>query len=152
MELKNKRDFNHVNHTNTMLKKMFSNQAVNTDFALLFLRIVLAFLLARHGYEKFQNLLAGATDFPDPLHIGKVTSLVLTVGAEFFCSILLALGFFSRIALAGLIICMFVIVFVFHFSAPIDDREHGLLYLISFVALLLTGTGKYSFDSWFLKK
>jgi putative oxidoreductase len=135
-----------------MFKKLFSNQAINTDFALLFLRIILAFLLARHGYEKLQNLLAGATDFPDPLHIGKVASLVLTVGSEFFCSILLALGLFSRIALSGLIICMFVIVFVFHFSAPLDEKEHGLLYLISFIALLLTGTGKYSFDSWFLKK
>ncbi len=135
-----------------MFKKLFSNQAISTDFALLFLRIILAFLLARHGYEKFQNLLAGATDFPDPLHIGKVPSLVLTVGAELFCSILLAVGLFSRIALAGLITCMFVIVFVFDFSATLDDREHGLLYLISFVALLLTGTGKYSVDSWFLKK
>ncbi|MDZ7896996.1 MAG: DoxX family protein [Arcicella sp.] len=77
-----------------MLKKLLNPalQTPQTDYGLLILRVGLSFFMARHGYDKLQSLLAGSTDFPDPLHIGGQMSLALTVFAEFFCSILLALG------------------------------------------------------------
>jgi putative oxidoreductase len=103
--------------------------------------------MVHHGYEKLQSLLAGSTDFPDPLHVGGQMSLALTVFAEFFCSILVAFGLFTRFALVPLIICMLVIVLVVSAKESLSDKEHALLFLVAYVALLCTGAGKFSVDS-----
>jgi putative oxidoreductase len=137
-----------------MLKKLLSPtiQTPQTDYGLLILRIGISFFMARHGYDKLQNLLAGSTDFPDPLHIGGQLSLAITVFAEFFCSILLALGLFTRFALIPLIICMLVIVFVVSVKESLDDKEHALLFLVAYIALFSTGAGKFSVDDRLFKK
>jgi putative oxidoreductase len=137
-----------------MLKKLLSPtlQTPQTDYGLLILRIGISFFMARHGYDKLQSLLAGSTDFPDPLHIGGQLSLALTVFAEFFCSILLALGLFTRLALIPLIICMVVIVFVVSAKESLDDKEHALLFLVAYIALFCTGAGKFSVDERLFKE
>jgi putative oxidoreductase len=131
-----------------MLKKLLNPTPTTpqTDYGLLILRVGISFFMVHHGYEKLQNLLAGSTDFPDPLHVGGQTSLALTVFAEFFCSILLALGLFTRFALVPLIICMLVIVLVVSAKEPLSDKEHAILFLVAYVALLCTGAGKFSVD------
>jgi putative oxidoreductase len=140
------------NNPKNMIKQLYNNKAINSDLALLILRLGLGILMARHGYEKLQTLLAGATDFPDPLHIGNIPSHVCTVGAEFFCSILLIFGLFSRLALGGLIFCMIVIVFIVSANETIDDREHAILFLLPYIFLFLNGTGKYSLDHYITRK
>ena len=132
-----------------MLKKLLnpSPKTPQTDYGLLILRIGISFFMARHGFEKFQNLLAGSTDFPDPLHVGGQLSLALTVLAEFFGSILLALGLFTRFALVPLIICMLVIVLVVSAKESLDDKEHALLFLVAYIGLFFTGAGKFSVDA-----
>jgi putative oxidoreductase len=42
---------------------------------------------------------------------------------------------------------MLVIIFVIHGEDPFADREHALLYLLSYIALFFTGPGKYSVDN-----
>ncbi|MEA5258426.1 DoxX family protein [Arcicella aquatica] len=126
--------------------KKLLNSIPQTDYGLLILRIGISFFMARHGYDKQQNLLADSTDFPDPLHIGGQLSLALRFFAEFFYSILLALGLFTRLALIPLIICMVVIVFVVSAKESLDDKEHALLYLVAYLVLFCTGAGKFSGD------
>ena len=137
-----------------MFKKLLSPtlQSPQTDWGLLILRIGISFFMARHGYDKLQNLLAGSSDFPDPLHIGGQLSLALTVLAEFFCSILLVLGLFTRFALIPLIICMVVIVFVVSAKESLDDKEHALLFLVAYIALFCTGAGKFSVDGLMVRR
>ena len=132
-----------------MLKKLLNPtpKTPQIDWGLLILRIGISFFMARHGFEKFQNLLAGSTDFPDPLHVGGQLSLALTVLAEFFGSILLALGLFTRFALVPLIICMLVIVLVVSAKESLDDKEHALLFLVAYIGLFFTGAGKFSVDA-----
>ncbi len=135
---------------NTMIKKIISTAIApaNVNAALLLLRVGLSFFMARHGYDKLQTLLAGGTiDFPDPLHVGATASLAMIVFAEFFCSILLAAGLFTRFALVPLITGMLVVLFVMHANDPLDDKEHAFLYVIPYFALLLTGPGAYSLDA-----
>jgi putative oxidoreductase len=136
-----------------MLKKLLSPtlKTPQTDYGLLILRVGISFFMVHHGYEKLQSLLAGSTDFPDPLHVGGQLSLALTVLAEFFCSILLALGLFTRFALIPLIICMVVIVFVVSAKESLDDKEHALLFLVAYIALFCTGSGKFSVDEKLFK-
>lgn len=117
------------------------------SIAILILRLGFGLLLIPHGYSKLQNFMAGNHDFPDPLHISPILSQGLTIFAEFFCAILLVLGLFFRPVSMILLVLMIVIAFVIHWSDPIDVKETALLYLTTFLAIHLTGAGKYSLDA-----
>ncbi|MFN4147531.1 MAG: DoxX family protein [Runella sp.] len=117
-----------------------------TDLALLILRVGMSFFLAHHGFEKLQNYLNGSRDFPDPIFLGPNISFLLTIFAEFFCAIAVALGLFTRFASAVLVILFVIICFVLHLSEPLSEKEHALMYLFTYLAILLTGAGRYSLD------
>ncbi|MBI5661766.1 MAG: DoxX family protein [Ignavibacterium album] len=115
------------------------------DFALLLLRTVSsAIMLFAHGLPKLNRLLAGEITFADPLGIGITFSLVLAVFSEFFCSVLIIAGLFTRVSLIPLIITMFVAGFVHHSADPFAQKEKALLFLLIFVFLFITGPGRYS--------
>lgn len=134
-----------------MLKKFLNPTIINADLAILILRVGISFFMLRHGYDKLHDFIEGARDFPDPIGLGKVPSFILTIFAEFFCSILLILGLFSRFALITLIICMLVIIFILPKEIIIDDIEHAALFLIPYIVIFISGVGKYSLDNYFFK-
>lgn len=105
-----------------------------------------------HGYPKLQRLFAGEMQFGDPLGLGPEVSLVLAVFAEFFCSILVMLGFGTRLAVVPLIVTMAVAAFMVHGADPFGRKEMALLYLVGYVVLLLTGSGKISVDRLISRK
>lgn len=99
-----------------------------------------------HGFPKLQRLLAGEMQFGDPLGLGPEISLVLAVFAEFFCSILIVLGLGTRLAVIPSIVTMAVAAFIAHGADPFGRKELALLYLVGYVVLLLSGSGKFSVD------
>jgi len=118
------------------------------DIAVFILRVAIALLMLSHGIPKFNMLLAGgAISFPDPLGVGSILSLVMAVFAEVFCSILLLLGFATRLAVLPLIITMLVAVFMIHGNDGMKEKEMGLHYLLTYVLLLFSGGGRFSVDS-----
>jgi putative oxidoreductase len=118
-----------------------------TDIALLILRVGVGLLILQHGYPKFVDAMAGHYEgFPDPVGLGPHLSLMLAALTEFMLPLLLILGWYTRIALFPMLIGMLVIIFGVHGSDPISDKEHGILYLIPYMTLFLTGPGKFSFD------
>ncbi|MGV3600470.1 MAG: DoxX family protein [Dyadobacter fermentans] len=119
----------------------------SVDWAVLILRVGISCLMLTHGYAKLTNFLGGDHSFADPIGIGEELSYVLTIFAEFGCSILLILGLGSRAALLALIFTMAVVVFIVHGPDPFDKKEHGLLFLFAYIALFLTGPGRFSVDS-----
>lgn len=136
-----------------MIKKFFKPIVLTNQvsLAIFILRLGFALLLIPHGYNKLQSFLAGDHDFPDPLHISPAGSQALTIFAEFFCSLFLIIGLFTRLSALILIVCMLVIAFVIHGQDPLGDKEQSLLYLIGFIAIFLTGPGKYSLDARLFK-
>jgi putative oxidoreductase len=123
------------------------------DFVLLIVRIAVAAFMLTHGYPKLMKLLAGGEiQFANPFGLGMYFSLVLAVFAEFFCSILVGLGIGTRLAAIPLIITMSVAAFIAHGSDPFGRKELALLYLVVFVFLLFTGSGKFSVDYFISKK
>lgn len=105
-----------------------------------------------HGYSKFQNLLAGEMQFADPLGLGPEVSLVLAVFAEFFCSILIILGLGTRLAVIPSIVTMAVAAFIVHGADPFGRKELALLYMVAYIVLLFSGSGKISVDRLIAKK
>jgi putative oxidoreductase len=120
--------------------------------ALLIARVALACFMINHGIPKWNKFFSGdPIKFADPLGVGVVPSLALTIFAELFCSVFLLLGLFTRFAVFPLFITMLVAVFVVHKGDPFNKMEDAVLYLWMYFIMLFTGGGKYSID-YFLQK
>ncbi len=130
-----------------MKSKIFYSGPLSADFGLLILRVVAGAPMITHGWMKLQNVLAGKLEFGDPIGIGTEASLYLAIFAEFFCAILLILGFLTRIALVPLIVTMLVAFFIVHSPDPFNVKELAFIYLGLYTALFFTGPGKLSIDS-----
>ncbi|MEO7310371.1 MAG: DoxX family protein [Chitinophagaceae bacterium] len=147
------------------MKKIFSTgyNEPSLNAGLFILRVLIGVLIAIYGYQKFTHFseMAGS-DFWEKqvnfLGMGGKVSLGLTVFAELFCSILLIAGLVTRLALIPLIICMgFIFITMSHYEIIQTDKNGSHLndvffYLMIYVALLLTGPGKWSLDYLIGKK
>ncbi|RDI58111.1 DoxX family protein [Flavobacterium glaciei] len=133
-----------------MIQKLISSStwsAKATDWASLILRLTFGLLMLSHGIPKLMKLMDGNMEFGDPIGIGVPASLALTVFAEVLCSALLVIGLWTRLALIPLIITMAVAAFIVHIADDLGSMEPALLYLLSYCALFLLGSGKYSIDA-----
>ena len=138
------------------MMKIFStaqNKGLTNSMLFLVRATVSCFMLV-HGIGKWQMLMSGAdtSQFPDPLGVGHSASLGLAVFAEVVCSGLLFVGFATRLVVVPLIVTMILAVFVIHGSHGFAERELGSLYLLIYLLLFITGSGKYSVDHFIYKK
>jgi putative oxidoreductase len=101
----------------------------NSAIGLLILRVGIVFTMAYlHGFPKLTGYSQMSGSFPDPLGLGSGISMALVIFAEFFCSLALALGLFTRLASIPLITTMGVAFFMFHASDPLSKKELPLIY------------------------
>jgi len=119
----------------------------NIDLGLLILRLWFGLEMAlAHGLGKMIRIFGGNFEFSDPLGIGSATSLILAGSAEFFCGLLIAAGFFTRLAVLPYIFTMLVAAFVAHIDDGWSKMAVPLHYAIAGVVLLIAGPGRYSMD------
>lgn len=137
------------------MKKLLSIRYSDTAFNLATLLLRLAFgllMLINHGYSKLANYPDMLQKFNDPTgFLGNSLALSLSVFAEFFCAAFVVLGLFTRLACIPLVINMSAAFFLAHngqYSSGKGSGEMPLLFLIAFIALLLTGPGKVSLDKF----
>nr|WP_321234112.1 DoxX family protein [uncultured Psychroserpens sp.] len=123
-----------------MMKKNF------TDLALLLLRVGFGGIMLTHGIPKI-NALSDAANFPDPLGIGGMPSLILCLIGEVVAPILLIIGFKTKWAAIPAAMTMVVAAFIVHAKDDLATKEKALLYLIAFIVLFLAGAGKYAIDN-----
>lgn len=135
-----------------MKKLFFSPGAISIDLGLLLLRLGFGFLMMfGHGYGKLIKLASGEAQFPALFGLSPVINLGLATFAEFFCSLFLILGIFTRLSTLPLIATMITAAFIVHAGDPLfnpggANKEFALLYLIPYLTLFFMGPGKYSFD------
>jgi len=127
-----------------LLSTKYSAGAFNT--AMLFLRLGAGVLMMSHGYDKLVHFGSRHNSFMNFFGIGSTFSLTLVIFAEFFCSLFLILGLFTRLATIPLIIAMSVALFKAHNADVFGKGEVATLYLACYVVLLLLGPGKVSVD------
>lgn len=114
---------------------------------LLIFRVAIGALMIVNALPKLNMLLAGGEiQFIDPLGFGPKLSLILVVMAEFFCSVLLIVGFFTRPATIPLIFTMFVAAFIHHQGDPFSAKQLAIVYMIIYTGFLVTGPGTFSVD------
>lgn len=122
----------------------YSQAAFN--ISMLLLRAGAGAIIMSHGYDKLVHFAEMKTKFMNFMGIGSQLSLMLVIFAEFFCSIFLIIGLFTRLVVIPLIIAMSVALFKAHNGDVFGDGEKPALYLACFVTLLLIGPGKISVD------
>ena len=127
---------------------MFVNsEPISEDLGHLSLRLAFGgTMLWQHGWPKLMQFTERMDDFADPLGIGLLLSLVLVVLAEVVCAALITLGMWTRAACIPLIIAMAVAVFMVHGDDAFGDKELAILYLIGYIAILLTGSGRFAIN------
>ncbi len=131
------------------MKLIFSTKPRNTtvSFSLLVLRLGVGALMLTHGWPKLLRLIEGGDiKFADPLGIGVVLSLVSATLTEVLGSALIMLGLGTRLASLSLAFTMAVAIFMVHANDPFARKELGLIYLLIYVVLLFTGSGRFSLD------
>ena len=137
------------------MKRLFSvkDNTSAVDVALLIARVGIGALMLVHGLPKMVALFSGdPVQFPSIMGMSAGLSLALAVFAEVVCSILLIVGFGTRLASVPLIITMVIAVFIIHGADPFAKQEMALHYLLVYIVLLFTGSGKYSVDYTLHKK
>ncbi len=132
-------------------------ESLGLDFGLLLLRLWFGVaLFLKHGWEKPVHFAAMAAHFPDPVHIGPVPSLVIAMLSDAVCSLLVIVGLATRWAALFIFANVFVAwAFVHHFQFLAHGADHGeltVLYLGAFLALALTGPGRFSLDARLLRR
>jgi putative oxidoreductase len=116
------------------------------DVGLAILRIAPSAMILSHGIPKLQKIISGNLEFGDPLGIGSAPSLFLAVIGEVLCPLFIIIGLKTRWMAVPSAITMAVAAFVVHAADDFATKERALLYLVFFIAIILLGPGKYSFD------
>jgi putative oxidoreductase len=131
------------------------------DFALLFLRIILAVVFFAHGAQKVLGWFGGPGL---PAFVGYMTSqgmprvvAYLVAFGELAGSVALLVGFLTRLAAAGLMIEMLGATFLVHWKNGFfmnwsgklkgEGFEYSLTLAVLSFAVLLAGAGAFSIDA-----
>ncbi len=121
--------------------------------ALVLMRVVIAgYLVVNQGWPTFQQFRAGATEYPDPLHLGSRTTMALMVFTELICAFFVVVGLYTRLLAMVIAFGFTVAVFIHHWPDPFGYKELPTLYWVSFIAMAILGPGKYSLDYLIFKR
>jgi len=130
------------------MKKLFSSKysprGINT--AMFILRVSFGILMFYHGFQKITHFETTSQHMPNLMGMGITVNTSLIIFAEFFCSLLIILGLFTRLACVPIIIGMGVAVYKAHEMDVFAQGQLAALFLIGFIVILLIGPGKVSVD------
>ena len=116
---------------------------------LLTLRVAFGCFMLVHGIQKVMGFSAMSEAFPDPIGMGSQPSLIMAIGAEVGCSILLIIGLGTRLAVVPLAFTMIIALFIVHAADPWKVKELAALFLTVYAVIFLTGPGCFSLDAKF---
>ena len=132
------------------MKRLSIGSTSMIDLALLVLRVWFGLLLfVKHGLDKLMNFSRLSAHFADPLHVGSKASLLLVLLAEVVCALLVALGLWTRIA-AAIVVIDLAVAFAFAHHFQLFGQRNGelaFLFVGGFLALCISGAGRWSVDA-----
>lgn len=119
-----------------------------SDLGLLCLRLSGAFLLLTvHGLPKALNFRASLLTIEDPLHLGAYPTLLAAIAAEVLCPLLIAVGWFTRLACLPVIFLLLVALLFVHPEWTLEQGQFGWLLVAIFSSLAVAGPGRHSLDA-----
>lgn len=136
------------------MRKLFSPQPLWSAQGLALVRIITGGFLAYHGWEVFDsNVMKGYFDWEAFKGFSSPAGAVYAgKSAELLLGVLLLLGFFTRIAAAGIILTMgYISFFVGHGQVWYSD-QHPFLFVLLAAVFFCCGPGAGSLDAVFFSK
>lgn len=123
-----------------------------TDFALLLLRVGFGgMMIPAHGYKKLKNFEVLKGEFYSFMGLSSSLSLSLAIFAELFCSVLLILGFMTRLVTIPLMVTMLVAMNMLGWEI-VGKNELPFLFFMAYIVIFFAGPGKFSVDYLTRKK
>jgi len=126
--------------------------STTTSLGLLLLRVAIGCLMLVHGVQKVTGFNELVDNFGDPIGLGSRVSLILAIGAEVGCSLLLIVGLATRLAAIPLAFTMIIAHFIVHAEDPWQVKELSAVFLSVYLALILTGPGRFSLDHLIMRR
>ena len=133
-------------------KFLFSTNSYLSSVNLLLFRVVISASLMTHGYGKLLRLIDGDIWGRTHFIFNEEISMALVVFGEFFAPLFVLIGVGTRIFAIPIIYTFCVIVFDVHWGDSFGKMEKGLMFLVSYVLIFLSGPGKISVDNLISKK
>ncbi len=131
-----------------MLKVVDRFARKNKDYLYFAFRVVVGLMFFQHGAQKLFGMFGG-----NQVELISLMGLAGTI--EFFGGALIAVGLFTQIASLIGIFDMIFAYFMAHLSRGLIPIQNGgelaLMFLVSFLVLLVHGTGKWGLDHYFKK-
>lgn len=134
------------------MKKLLHSGSLNTDLAILFLRLIVGGLFVKFGYQKLLSYNEILPQFPDIIGIGAKLSFMLVIFAELFCGLLVAVGYLTRLAVIPIFITMVVAYFIAHAGDAFQDKTLPFVFMLLCVVIFLLGSGAFSIDRFTARK
>jgi putative oxidoreductase len=135
-----------------MKNKLLQLSPLNTDFASLLLRLIFGGLFMYHGYDKIDHYHLYLSMSKDLIGIGTKLSFDLVIFAEFFCGLLVTIGFLTRLTVIPIFITMSIAFLVAHSKDAFMVKELPFLFLLLSMLVFVCGSGKYSLDQLIFRK
>ncbi|MBR4597937.1 MAG: DoxX family protein [Opitutales bacterium] len=139
---------------NELLSWFFKNPPAKPDVqsaAISAFRVFAGLMMLPYGWSKIENYDKLSIDFfGDPIGIGMLPSLWLTIFAQLGCAAMLVLGFQTRFAAFVLFINMAVAT-KFHFFDPYFVKALPILFLGMYSFLMVSGGGRFALDNLIFK-
>ena len=134
------------------MKKILSPQPLHTDLGILLLRLVLGGLFTWHGYDALNHYKLYLSMSTSTIGLGANLEFHLVVFAHFFCGLMVATGFLTRLAVIPLFITMTVAFFIAHKGQPFMAKELPFAYWLLCIPVFVLGSGRFSVDRLLFKK
>lgn len=127
-----------------------------TNLARLFVRLFVGIMLLQFGIRHLVNYNELCATFPTVMDMSSSTSLVLMIIIEVVCSLLIMMGFLTRLSTIPPIIAMCAAeYYILHDMVPylpaygLDSTDPGylpIMFIGIYIYMLIAGPGKISLD------
>ncbi len=134
-----------------MKNTLIGVRPLNTDVASLLLRFLLGGLFIWHGWIKIDMYNTYQPMMKDIIGIGAKLSYNLIIFAEFFCGILVTIGFLTRLSVIPILFTMCIAYFIAHAKDAFMMKELVFVFMGLSIIVFIMGSGKYSVDNLLFK-
>lgn len=122
------------------------------DRAILFLRLFVGMLIALHIIDKLQTYNFVLTGYPALLFGSSTATFVIFTLLEALFAVMLICGYGTRFAAFVMALGMFVEIFLIYPSLGWIGVERQILYIGIYIALVISGGGRYALESHLNRK
>ena len=117
------------------------------DKATLFLRLFIGALLFTQAITKSQQYPWLESEYPTILGIDGASVVTIVGLLELIAGVMLTVGLLTRLVAIVMAIAMLAAAFVFFPGQSFDQSELKVVYAGIYVALAISGGGRYAFDT-----